>query len=55
MEPEVCQNHRRDYFIVYKIYMPQQVAPGNYQLRLNIEDRKSKKFGQSTVDFEIKK
>lgn len=55
MEPEVCQNHRRDYFIVYKIYMPQQIAPGNYQLRLNIEDRKSKKFGQSTVDFEIKK
>ncbi len=55
MEPEVCQNHRRDYFIVYKIYMPQQIAPGNYQLRLTIEDMKARKFGQVQLDFDIKK
>ncbi len=55
MEPEICQNHRRDYFIVYKIYMPQQIAPGNYQLRLTVEDMKAHKFGQSHLDFQVKK
>ena len=55
MEPELCQNHRRDYFIVYKIYMPQQIASGNYQLRLTIEDMKARKFGQGQIDFQIKK
>lgn len=55
MEPELCQNHRRDYFIVYKIFMPQQIASGNYQLRLTIEDMKAHKWGQSQVDLQIKK
>ncbi|MCY2981018.1 MAG: hypothetical protein NTU79_20335 [Planctomycetota bacterium] len=55
MEPELCQNHRRDYFIVYKIYMPQQIASGSYQLRLTIEDMKAHKWGQSQLDFQIKK
>ena len=55
MEPEICQNHRRDYFIVYKIYMPQQISAGNYQLRLTVEDMKAHKFGQSQLDFQIKR
>lgn len=55
VEAEICQNHRRDYFIVYKIFMPQQIAPGNYQLRLTVEDTKARKFGQSQLDFQIKK
>lgn len=55
MEPEICQNHRRDYFMVYRIYMPQQIPPGSYQLKLTIEDMKGKKFGHSTADFEIRK
>ena len=55
MEPETCQNHRRDYFIVYKIYMPQQISAGNYQLRLTVEDMKAHKFGQSQLDFQIKR
>lgn len=55
MEPEICQNHRRDYFIVYKIFMPQQISVGNYQLRLTVEDMKAHKFGQSHLDFQVKK
>ncbi len=55
MEPEVCRNHRRDYFIVYRIYMPQQIPPGDYQLRLTIEDLKARKFGQANLDLRIKK
>jgi len=55
MEPEICQNHRRDYFIVYKIYMPQQIVAGNYQLRLTVEDMKARKFGQNQLDFQVRK
>lgn len=55
MEPDICQNHRRDYFIVYKIYMPQQISHGQYKLRLTVEDMNARKFGQSTLDFQIKK
>lgn len=55
MEPDICQNHRRDYFIVYKIYMPQQISPGAYKLRLTVEDMKARKFGQSSLDLQIKK
>ena len=55
VEAEICQNHRRDYFIVYKIFMPQQIAAGNYQLRLMVEDSKVRKFGQCNLDFKIQK
>lgn len=55
MEPDICQNLRRDYFIVYKIYMPQQIAPGAYKLRLTIEDMNARKVGQASLDFQIKK
>ncbi len=55
MEREICQNHRRDYFIIYHIFMPMQIAPGNYQMRVTIEDMKARKFGQSTLDFQIQK
>lgn len=54
MEPEVCMNHRRDYFIVYRIFMPSQMQPGNYELRLTIEDKKGGKYGHSTASFEVR-
>jgi hypothetical protein len=55
MEPELCQNQRRDYYIVYRIFMPQQIQPGKHELILTIEDMKGHKYGQSLVEFEIKK
>jgi hypothetical protein len=55
MEPELCQNQRRDYYIVYRIFMPQQIQPGKHELVLTIEDMKGHKYGQSLVEFEIKK
>ena len=55
MEKEICQNHRRDYFIIYHIFMPMQIAPGKYQMRVTIEDMKASKFGQSQLDFQIQK
>ena len=48
-----CRHQRRDYFIAYRIYMPDNLQAGRYQLRLTIEDMKGRKFGQSSLDFQI--
>jgi hypothetical protein len=53
MDSHICRNRRRDYFIAYRIYMPQSISPGHYTLRLTIEDVKGRKFGQSDIDFQI--
>jgi hypothetical protein len=51
---EYCQNSRRDFFIWYDFHMPKRINPGNYTLQLTIEDLKSQKVGQSTVELTIK-
>jgi len=53
IDSHLCRNQRRDYFIAYRIYMPQNIEPGKYQLKLTIEDLKGRKFGQSSLDFQI--
>ncbi len=53
MDSHLCRNQRRDYFIAYRIYMPQKIEAGKYQLKLTVEDMKGRKFGQSTLDFQI--
>lgn len=52
-DSDICRHQRRDYFIAYRIYMPDNLAAGRYQLRLTIEDMKGRKFGQSSLDFAI--
>lgn len=53
MDSHLCKNQRRDYFIAYRIYMPQKIELGKYQLKLTVEDMKGRKFGQATLDFQI--
>jgi hypothetical protein len=53
MDSHLCRNQRRDYFIAYRIYMPPNIDPGKYQLKLTVEDLKGRKFGQSNLAFEI--
>ncbi len=53
MDSHLCRNQRRDYFIAYRIYMPQKIDPGKYQLKLTVEDLKGRKFGQTNLDFQI--
>jgi hypothetical protein len=53
MDSHLCRNQRRDYFIAYRIYMPQKIDPGKYQLKLTVEDLKGRKFGQANLDFQI--
>lgn len=54
-DSDICRHQRRDYFIAYRIYMPDNLEAGRYQLRLTIEDMKGRKFGQSSLDFQIAK
>jgi hypothetical protein len=55
MEPDVCASQRRDYFLVYMIYMPPNIESGKYELVLSMEDLTGNKFGTSKSEFEIKK
>ncbi len=52
---QISKNHLRDYFIAYQMYLPEAIDPGRYQLRLTMEDIHGKKYGQATVEFEIKR
>lgn len=49
----ICSNPRRDYFIVYRIYTPPELADGRYQLKLTVEDLNGHKFGNAKIDFQI--
>jgi hypothetical protein len=51
---DYCQNLRRDFFIGYRLRLPQSVGPGKYTLQLSIEDLKSQKVGQGSVEFEVR-
>jgi hypothetical protein len=55
MEPDISSSQRRDFFLVYMIYMPASIAPGKYELILTMEDLCGNKFGSSKTEFEIKK
>lgn len=60
LERAVCRNYRRDYFLAYRIYMPDNIASGRYRLELTIEDLKAgrefkgSKLGEGTVEFTIR-
>ena len=51
---DFCANPRRDFFILYHIWVPKQIAAGSYTLQLTIEDTQSNKIGQSTVGLKVK-
>ena len=54
LDKQVCRSMRTDYFLPYRIYMPDTLEPGSYKLQVTIEDKKGKKFGQTPpVDFEM--
>jgi hypothetical protein len=59
-DKEVCRNYRRDYFLAYRIYMPDNISPGRYRLELTVEDLKARgkyqgrKFGEGMIEFTIR-
>jgi hypothetical protein len=59
LDKETCRNYRRDYFLAYRIYLPEDIAPGHYRLELTIEDMKAKrngnrKLGEAMIEFRIR-
>ena len=59
-DKEICRNYRRDYFLAYRIYMPDSIAPGHYRLELTVEDLKAsgkyqgRKLGEGMIEFTIR-
>jgi hypothetical protein len=51
---EFCRNPRRDFFISYRLMLPQQMDPGKHTLQLTIEDLKSQKIGQASIELVVK-
>ncbi len=51
---EYCQRRRRDYFIAYPLTLPKRIYPGKHTLQLTIEDLKSHKVAQSSIELIIK-
>lgn len=60
LDKEVCRNYRRDYFLAYRLRIPDAISAGRYRLELSIEDRKAsgkyqgRKFGQGTIEFTVR-
>ncbi len=52
---EHCQNPRRDYFVSYRLEIPDWLYDGQYTLQLTVEDRLAKKIGQSSIRFTVKR
>jgi len=51
---EYCQNPRHDFFIGCQFRLPKQIYPGKHTLQLTVEDLKSRKIGQSSIEFTVK-
>jgi hypothetical protein len=52
-DQQISANYLRDYFIAYQMHLPKQLSPGTYRLQLTMEDVGGKKYGQSSIPFEI--
>lgn len=61
LDKSICRNYRRDYFVRYIIYMPDDIDPGRYRLELIIEDLKAqdkypgRKQGEGQIEFTIRR
>ncbi|MGY8770614.1 MAG: hypothetical protein ACKVH8_19545 [Pirellulales bacterium] len=54
--PEVkdtCNNQRRDFYVPYRLYIPENLKPGNYVLELSVRDVDSEKFGEASIEFSV--
>ncbi|MBA2116992.1 hypothetical protein HOV93_41860 [Planctomycetes bacterium FF15] len=55
--PEVkdsCRVRRRDFYVPYRLYMPENIPSGTYRLELTVRDSTADKFGQTSIEFRIK-
>ncbi len=52
---DVCRNRRRDFFVSYRIQLPERIYPGRHKLQLTIEDAKSQRMATGTLEFTVGK
>jgi hypothetical protein len=50
---DVCRNRRSDFFVRYFVNLPQRLNPGEYRLRLTVEDVSGNKAGEAEERFTI--
>ena len=53
VSPQRTRSRRRDYYVAYRVYMPDDAANGEYQFVLVMEDTKGNKAGTGKLDFKI--
>ncbi len=51
---DCCRSRRRDFHIQFGLKLPEKIAPGHYQLELNVRDRQSDKIAHATAQFEVR-
>ena len=51
---DFCANPRRDFFILYHIWIPNKSPPAPRRCNCTIEDTQSNKIGQSTVGLKVR-
>ena len=49
-----CQRHRRDFFVNYRVTIPENLAPGNYRIRLAQKDLVADRSAERTVTFTLR-
>jgi len=52
--PDLCRNHRRDYFQAHEFSIPQDITPGHYVMRLEVVDVLSQKVVTATRKFTVR-
>lgn len=51
---DLCRGQRTDFYNSYRIMIPHHLSPGNYQLRLTVEDKLSNRFATQTISFIVR-
>ena len=51
---EYCKNARRDFFTICQFFIPKNLTPGKYVLRLTVADLNGDKVGESSITFHIR-
>jgi hypothetical protein len=51
---ETCQNPRTDFFLSYRLKLPERLAAGEHKLRVTVEDVLGRKFASGTITFGVR-
>ncbi|HEU5117077.1 MAG TPA: hypothetical protein VFT74_10465, partial [Isosphaeraceae bacterium] len=50
---DVCRRPRRDYFVNYRLTIPESLSPGKYRIRLRLQDRQSSQTAERKLSFDL--